>query len=874
MLLAGLAAWFLARGESAAPAAPTPNATGAPAAAAADPGAPRLPASEPADARPVAVDDPAPTAGAASGPAAAGAAVAAAPALLGGRVTRAADGRPVAGVAVQATLLPDAPHGGPAPDARAVTDGEGAYRIELPGAGRLVRLEVAPGPDTTRTTLRPDRSVAEGEHVVLDVEVTRGVALAGTVLDADGRPVADAEVRAWTGALHALGALGARHDAAPDRVVRTDAAGAFEVVAVGPRFVLSASAPGAVPADRLHGEIPVGRRAPGLALHVSPARTLRARVLGAGDRPLARAALRAEVPRGDAGDRLTDIEGVYRAPPAAALAETDADGLAVLPGLPSATCAVEVRHDEHAPWTGEHALGDPDLLVRLDPGASLSGMVVDTAGAPLASARVQLASADLALDRNERRATTDEEGRFAFHGLLPDERALLSVVATGHAVRVMQSIPLAADTPRQVRVILGPGFAIEGRVVDTAGAPVPGATVAIEGERLIDFGGAAMSPSPTWEGMYHDLDRGSTDIDGRFRLGELYDGAFRVRVTHPDDPEIVARLDARSDGPPLHVVLDPDASVGVTLAGAVRDALTGRPVTRFSLTPMVPSGEGGLAGRSHVLRDEQGRFRVPGLEPGPMQVDVSAEGYAPWSQPLREYAVGLHVLDVALVPSRTVRLRFVDRERAPVTNGSVRFATVDGRELLVAAGPGLRTKLLRTDERGEVVASELPADRVAVGLQRGWLDSGDVFTLDLRVPPPPVIELVCEGPPRVELLVMVVAGAAQAQQAAVGGADGVLTLQARLEDGSLAPLDVPARVEVRDGSGALVAEGATQPEATSAEGAGFAPESAAVRLSVPREVLSLRVSAPGRATAELTWTPPAGAAVGDMLAVALAPDGS
>jgi hypothetical protein len=275
---------------------------------------------------------------------------------------------------------------------------------------------------------------------------------------------------------------------------------------------------------------------------------------------------------------------------------------------------------------------------------------------------------------------------------------------------------------------------------------------------------------------------------------------------------------------------------------------------------MVPSGEGGLAGRSHVLRDEQGRFRVPGLEPGPMQVDVSAEGYAPWSQPLREYAVGLHVLDVALVPSRTVRLRFVDRERAPVTNGSVRFATVDGRELLVAAGPGLRTKLLRTDERGEVVASELPADRVAVGLQ--------------RVPPPPVIELVCEGPPRVELLVMVVAGAAQAQQAAVGGADGVLTLQARLEDGSLAPLDVPARVEVRDGSGALVAEGATQPEATSAEGAGFAPESAAVRLSVPREVLSLRVSAPGRATAELTWTPPAGAAVGDMLAVALAPDGS
>jgi hypothetical protein len=532
---------------------------------------------------------------------------------------------------------------------------------------------------------------------------------------------------------------------------------------------------------------------------------------------------------------------------------------------------VEVQHRSHAPWTGTHAPGDPDLLVRLDPGCMLSGTVFDSAGAPIGSARVHLASAEPgAFGRNARAATTDEDGRFEFGGLLPDARALLSVSAPGHAVRVVPSIPVHADRPREVRVILGPEFALAGLVTDPSGTPVAGAQIEIEGDRLIDFGGMTMSPTPTWERLFHGLDTGATQPDGRFRLGGLYDGLFRVRVTHPEDTAIVALLDARSDGPDLVVVLDPDASAGVTLTGTVRDGPTGRPVTEFFLTPMIPSGEGGMGGTSHTLRDEQGRFRVPGLQPGPMQVDVMAKGYAPWSQPLRDYAAGLHLLDVALVPARTVRLRFVDTEREPVAGASVRFATTDGRELMVAFGPSSRTTTLKTDERGEVIASDLPADRIAVGLRRGWLDSGRVFTVDLRVPPPPVIELVCEGALQVELVFLVVAGDGKAQEAAIGSVEGALALYAQLEDGSLATLGVPARVEVRDGQGALVAEGSTRPDAAPDASAAYALEAASVRLSVPREPLSIRVSAPGYAPAELSWSPRANSVEGDMLAVRLA----
>jgi hypothetical protein len=99
----------------------------------------------------------------------------------------------------------------------------------------------------------------------------------------------------------------------------------------------------------------------------------------------------------------------------------------------------------------------------------------------------------------------------------------------------------------------------------------------------------------------------------------------------------------------------------------------------------------------------------------------------------------------------------------------------------------------------------------------------------------------------------------------------VLTLQARLQDGSLNTLDVPAHVEVRDGAGVLVAEGSTTPGAAPTEGGVFAVEAAAVRVSVPREVLSIRVTAPGYAPAELSWTPRSNSMEGDMIAVMLVP---
>ena len=83
-------------------------------------------------------------------------------------------------------------------------------------------------------------------------------------------------------------------------------------------------------------------------------------------------------------------------------------------------------------------------------------------------------------------------------------------------------------------------------------------------------------------------------------------------------------------------------------------------------------------------------------------------------------------------------------------------------------------------------------------------------------------------------------------------------------------LDVPARVEVRNATGTVVAEASTTPDTTEDASGGFTLEAAAVRLSLPREVLSIRVTAPGYAPAELTWAPRVGSLEGDMIAVMLA----
>ena len=133
--------------------------------------------------------------------------------VLEGRATTEA-GEPLAGVIVRVGRF------------RAVTDHEGAYRIELVPGRYEVEVDVATVPIAYRLTAatRASVEVALRATTTFDVPVTRTTVLRGRVLeDRDGDGIADEPARPITGRVRVIDADGL------GRIVAVDAAGGFEL---------------------------------------------------------------------------------------------------------------------------------------------------------------------------------------------------------------------------------------------------------------------------------------------------------------------------------------------------------------------------------------------------------------------------------------------------------------------------------------------------------------------------------------------------------------------------------------------------------------------------------------------------------------------
>lgn len=188
------------------------------------------------------------------------------------------------------------------------------------------------------------------------------------------------------------------------------------------------------------------------------------------------------------------------------------------------------------------------------------------------------------------------------------------VVAPGFAPEVLE----VSASPRgtAVTVRLDPARPLSGRVVDSAGQPVPGTTVSV--------------------GRYKECRvipwRAATDADGRF--------------TWPDGP-VAGEVELQAYAPGFlrvinHKATSGDKDVSIVLhrptrvRGTVTDADTGAPIERFSLT----SGEGPFFDDRKYFwhgnsrrETEGGRFDESRLfvfdQTGPIAVKIEAEGYEP-----------------------------------------------------------------------------------------------------------------------------------------------------------------------------------------------------------------------------------------------------
>ena len=283
-------------------------------------------------------------------------------------------------------------------------------------------------------------------------------------------------------------------------------------------------------------------------------------------------------------------------------------------GLSRPPWDVAVQARGLAPKRVARVAGDKPLVVRLDPGAVVTGIVRDgVTRDPVAGARIWTsvrsagAAPDLWDPDADRVATTsDAQGRFRLDGLAPSP-ATIDAVAPGHG----RASRFAVRPGESVELFLLPGATVSGTVRDEAGRPVPKAAVRAIG----DVPSAFFPPAER------------TDTAGRFAFAGLAAGRY----------VLVAREGSRA--PALETVsveTGADASADLTLGDG--GFVTGR---------LVDGSEKPLAGRVRVtgvagqplhplLYDmlqvdagADGRFALGPAPTGDMQVEASAPGLSP-----------------------------------------------------------------------------------------------------------------------------------------------------------------------------------------------------------------------------------------------------
>ncbi|MER2564073.1 MAG: carboxypeptidase-like regulatory domain-containing protein [Myxococcaceae bacterium] len=307
--------------------------------------------------------------------------------------------------------------------------------------------------------------------------------------------------------------------------------------------------------------------------------------------------------------------------------------------------------------------------------------VIDSMGNPVPSV-----SATLTSPSNTVSAEAYEEGQRLELGPMAEGPAVVRVTAPGFRSRA-QSIELKpGDT--DLEVVLAEAPFIAGRVVDTKGQAVAGATVQVRADLPNDPSGAV------------------TDETGHFRLHVDEEGPWQVEAVGEGGE--IARATAQVPGPEVVLTLEPLGKLVVTVIG-----VDGRPAEAVRV--MIASAESPEPDFGETT--ETGQLTFEQLVPGEFRVEVDGAGNsddflpAHATQAIRSAETAQ--LTIHLQPAAQIVGKLIDEEGAPVTYS-----------MLSVKGP--RQRMAETDEQG-------------------------AFTLT-GLAPGETVELVFEGQPTAKLI--------------------------------------------------------------------------------------------------------------------------
>jgi hypothetical protein len=602
---------------------------------------------------------------------------------IDGVVREASGGRGVAGARVEI----DGPN---RPLASAVTAVDGTFHIDGAPAERKYRDDDGSTRDGVSLWAYERNHVASSAYWhptdvgPVEIRMASAGVLRGRVSDPTGAPAA-ANVKAKP----------SRKPRGPDvqflaeDSAETDADGRYElgglplgfdwrVVATAPKFADSAVCtdvvlePGRTDAVRDF----VLRQASQLVVHV----------LQPDGTPAENASLRLVVPDGYTTERITDAAGssvFERLEPGAYSLGAEFAGLA------ATVVAVELA-------AGERRVVD----VRLEPGATLAGVVVDDVGAPVAKASIEARMAGTGPAAKWRhKAESAADGTFHIDGLPPGALAVDVAASPGYETLSGASTTAPASDARFV--LRRNGF-VSFRLRVPADARRPTSC------------SVALRPETTREGLIRDLPW--TDDEFRVPVGVgkstvTIDVRGFLAVTRTVD---VASAAVTSLG---EIALDP----GVTLEGRVVDA-EGRPVAGAAIdmvtifpvdagTPWpaprlarVPRGSRTRArmGAWILDADASGRFRVEHSPPGRWTFIVFADGYAD-TVVTTDVAAGAPPLVVVLHRGGVLRGTIRDAAGSPASGVDVDIAVGEPPAIAASLDKSGTFSLRVRDGRAHVV---------------------------------------------------------------------------------------------------------------------------------------------------------------------------
>jgi protocatechuate 3,4-dioxygenase beta subunit len=328
------------------------------------------------------------------------------------------------------------------------------------------------------------------------------------------------------------------------------------------------------------------------------------------------------------------------------------------------------------------------VVVVLQRGLSLAGVVKDQDGKPVPGAEVNLnqertfqagrggIQARFSVGggpESRPRATSGPDGRFEFRGLSAGDYGV-SARKAGYSDAVAAQVKVAYGV-EPVELVLEPGAAISGMVVDPSGQPAEGYFVQVR------------TRGETMGGPPRGGPREPTGPDGFFHIDGLTAGnPYELIVLGPDGP-----------GPRKEGVTAPADGIELVvpgrgrISGRVVDAQSGGPVSDFEISvnpDRSGRGGGGMvvrmvgpgggrrrgSGQNEQIHSDDGSFVLEDIGPGTWEVNVEAKGY----QAARVGGISVEGgrtkdgVEVRMTHGSAIRGRVVDgRSGRPVPNARV-----------------------------------------------------------------------------------------------------------------------------------------------------------------------------------------------------------